>query len=587
MRRMLTVVYLIFLPMAVSAQKDVQLDPVLEFLGITTPEDADSHDVQCLLDLLEKPLRINQVSQHCISSSSLFTSYQAASLKDYTERHGDVLSFAELSSVDGFGKDFVSRLAPVVSLETSALPGERAGGAERISKELMLRSAARTGNQMNYGGKYRLSFDDSAILTLSLSSSYDSWPQPSAVSGSLALKAGKANIILGDFNARFGQGLILWNGMSVGGLSSPITLSRRPTGLSQPWSFTGTSSFTGAAVEIQTSNVVCTLMLDASETLKSKKDGSPISAAADISWYRNNAQLSLTSTACVRAQDVSGGKALEEAAVAMSQRWTLSGVTIFSDLALDFVSRTPALICGVSMKAAEKFTSAAMFRYYHQYYSVSSSSAPRSGTSTSNEYGMTIAGEYKSRDKLLGVFSIDAACFPEPKSRDEERSYQVKASSDWNWNVNPEFEMKVRVAERIRSWGHKSKTEARLDFLYNRGIFANALRLHAVRCDDVGLLGYVETGITKGEINCYIRFGLFCIDDWDDRIYAYERDAPGTFNVPAYYGRGLWTALTGSWRFARWGRLYLRVSYIDYPFMMLEKQKPGRAELRFQIQFDL
>ena len=36
----------------------------------------------------------------------------------------------------------------------------------------------------------------------------------------------------------------------------------------------------------------------------------------------------------------------------------------------------------------------------------------------------------------------------------------------------------------------------------------------------------------------YLRGTLFFIDEWDDRIYAYERDAPGSFNVPAYYGRG-------------------------------------------------
>jgi hypothetical protein len=83
-------------------------------------------------------------------------------------------------------------------------------------------------------------------------------------------------------------------------------------------------------------------------------------------------------------------------------------------------------------------------------------------------------------------------------------------------------------------------------------------------------------------MNIWLRQGFFRIDDWNDRIYAYERGAPGGFRVPAYYGRGLWTALTASMRFINVGRLYLRVAYTGYQFMADEKRKPGKAELEIQ-----
>ena len=70
----------------------------------------------------------------------------------------------------------------------------------------------------------------------------------------------------------------------------------------------------------------------------------------------------------------------------------------------------------------------------------------------------------------------------------------------------------------------------------------------------------------------YLRQGAFMVDDWDDRIYVYERDAPGNFNVPALYGRGFWTSMYLSWKFAGWGRLYLIGIY----------KKPGNAELKLQ-----
>ena len=70
-------------------------------------------------------------------------------------------------------------------------------------------------------------------------------------------------------------------------------------------------------------------------------------------------------------------------------------------------------------------------------------------------------------------------------------------------------------------------------------------------------------------------------DKWDDRIYVYERDAPGSFNVPAFYGRGLWTSLYCSCKVTKWGKLYCRTSYVSYPFM--EKKKPGKAELKLMM----
>ena len=78
----------------------------------------------------------------------------------------------------------------------------------------------------------------------------------------------------------------------------------------------------------------------------------------------------------------------------------------------------------------------------------------------------------------------------------------------------------------------------------------------------------------------YLKQGFFVVDKWDDRIYSYERDAPGNYNVPAFYGRGVWTSATASWKFARWGKLYVRAAFTSYPFM--KEEKPGKAELKLQ-----
>jgi hypothetical protein len=47
----------------------------------------------------------------------------------------------------------------------------------------------------------------------------------------------------------------------------------------------------------------------------------------------------------------------------------------------------------------------------------------------------------------------------------------------------------------------------------------------------------------------YLRVTGFSVSAWDARIYCYERDAPGTFSVPAYNGRGLAFSAVGSLKF--------------------------------------
>ncbi|MBR1577473.1 MAG: hypothetical protein IJ653_02680 [Bacteroidales bacterium] len=95
---------------------------------------------------------------------------------------------------------------------------------------------------------------------------------------------------------------------------------------------------------------------------------------------------------------------------------------------------------------------------------------------------------------------------------------------------------------------------------------------------------YVELGWKPSEaFSVYGRGGIFKVDDWDDRIYVYERDAPGSFTVPARYGRGWDAALYAAWRPARRHSLWLRLETVRYPWSLTPKD--GRLELRLQYRY--
>ena len=94
---------------------------------------------------------------------------------------------------------------------------------------------------------------------------------------------------------------------------------------------------------------------------------------------------------------------------------------------------------------------------------------------------------------------------------------------------------------------------------------------------------YAELARRGPVLSLYARGGLFKVDNWDDRIYVYERDAPGSFTVPTRYGRGWAGSLYAAWHIARRHTLWLRLETVQYPWNLTPKD--GRLELRLQYRY--
>lgn len=158
------------------------------------------------------------------------------------------------------------------------------------------------------------------------------------------------------------------------------------------------------------------------------------------------------------------------------------------------------------------------------------------------------------------------------------------------WTLKPRFSARLRLEDSGASApgdGIELKTDIRTDVSWNRVPWSQTVRVDWSHFKGDGFLGYYELGVQKAVLTAYVRVTGFWIDSWDDRIYVYERDGPGNFNVPAYYGRGYGLSLTGAWKpQLRKGRLklYSSIYYND-------AKKPGEvssrtAGLRFQTVFD-
>ena len=174
--------------------------------------------------------------------------------------------------------------------------------------------------------------------------------------------------------------------------------------------------------------------------------------------------------------------------------------------------------------------------------------------------------------------TADASLLPLPGV--DPRRFQLRAYLTGSWQFASAWKGEIRVTERYRNY-EPSRLSVRGDMQFARGPWLSVLRVEGVRCRDWGLLSYMEGGYKGETFQAYLRFSAFSIAQWEDRIYVYERDAPGNFSVPAYSGKGLslqgmaaCKLRMGKWKLKAW----LRAGY------MLRVQKEPSPTLALQLQ---
>ena len=538
----------------IFGQNRPAIDVIINFLGTDDPQELDSDEVERLEHLLEDPIRINMLDESKLRQSGLFTPYQVAVISDYISRHGPLRTFMELSYLDGFGEDFIQRVSPFIDLSIK----------EHMNSGLRQEAVVRTSGKWQeskspdaaYAIKYRISAGERLKGTVAVSRPYAGGSMlPSVFSGSLAWSSGvrPLKVVTGDFYARFGQGLTLWSNSFLSNLTTPDNFMKRSTGITQPWSFTGTSALTGLAAEIGLGHWQVSVIAAIPGVKEIRSGNLQFMPAFNLAWYGRNGHVSFTHVLQLPLSPSAPQTSLK---TGLDAAFCIRGVNVFGEIAYDWLAGVPKALAGTRFRAGEKTDMAVQARAFMD-----------------DQCGVACSGMHSLHRSTLS-WVIDGTS--------NSSGLQLKGQVSYEHPFGESWKLKLRLSERVRAWGLPFRTDARADLVYAGGSWTASMRMNILDSDKTGYLSYVEGGYISERLTAYLRQGVFFIDDWDDRIYVYERDAPGSFNVPAMYGRGLWTSMTSSVRISSF-RLYARASYVCYPFM--EKKKPGKAELKLQLQY--
>ena len=592
MRRRICCVLLAGICALAAAQEEEILRAARYLSGAGSEEEIPQEWIQELERA--SPVRVNSPR---LRPGPLLSAYQVASILDYRERAGDILSFEELMLVDGFDRAAVDALKPFLILDRGA-----AADTSGVQGTALVRYASG-----GVGGKIKAQ-----------------WRQVRA-GGAWRGREGtfyveytlrRARFVLGDYKLRFGQGLLLWDGFSMSSLSTVDAFVQRATGVSPVWSFSPAEVKRGGAAEWISGpwQAVAFAALGGSWLGAAGAQGSWLGAAGvQGSWLGRWGQLGAAviwqdGKPAVSLQGFVNHKGLSAAWEGAWKSGSLAGKAALrwrmAD-ALDLAFQARAIPSRFSGKKQGEYGLAAGMAWSSGRW------VPLHGKSG---FGSSVVAHQLS-------LTADASLLPLPG--EDPRRLQVRVYGIWQWQLSPLWALELRLTERYRSY-EPSRTSLRADLRLGSGPWLSVLRLEAVHSgrwgnvvqaavveqrnvrggtrgalgdnavqaivveqgnetnSNWGALGYLEGGYKGERLSAYLRLTGFSVSDWAARIYCYERDAPGTFSVPAYSGRGIAVSAYGGWkhRFPRWFtlKIYLRAAFT---------WRPGRdftPSFRLQLQ---
>ena len=506
------------------AQDEDVLRAALYLTGADSIEEADASVVDLLESRHGRRICVNDAH---LRGGGILSDYQVVVIRDYRSRSGDILSWEELALLDGFGERAVAALRPFLSLASTRAPG--ATDTVRVRAQAFLRATL-----TSVGGKAKVS---GAF-----------WRAGGAWRGKDGTFYGEVSgrrtrWLIGDYNVRFGQGLGLWTGFSMSSLSTLDAFVKRPQGAVPTWSFSR-SGLRGLAGEYTGGPLRLTAFASLDKTFGGRAE-----------WLGRYGQAGVTAATAPSAPFL----------LSADGRLQFRGLLLTGEAA--YRNRSAAGLVAASLPLGEQWSLALQGRILPSRFSGKKYGeyALAGGGAFRSERWRSLSGKEgfgSSVPCFTASLTADAALLPIPAG--DARRLQVRVYARATWQISGRWSLETHLTERYRNY-ERPRTDLRADLHYAAGPWQGTFRGEGVFCEKAGWMTYLEAGRKTDGWAAWLRVTGFWIDRWNDRIYCYERDAPGTFSVPAYNGRGGAVSLVVNWKHRfRWFTLkaYLRGAYI-------------------------
>lgn len=644
MWRVMILLYLV-LP-AYSQEKQADLNRVADEL-ITLENDDDETDLESRYEnltlLLSNPVNLNKLSVDDLRQFYFLSEYQIQQFIKYRKEQGELLSVYELQSIPGFDENAIATLAPLVRIEEQGQRINLSLPKRMISKGnsyLMMRwektLEKKAGFSSSDSAQQYLGSDQKIFTRFRSTIPYDysigftlekdagekiRWdPQNRRFGGDhssahvqLINKGRLRNIIIGDYQAQFAQGVVLGGSFGLGKGSETITTTRRTNIGFVPHASAGESGFyRGLAVtydihkHLRLSAFVSRIKRDAS--LEERDDGKTITAFQYGGFHRTENELSKERNtnenvygtvlhyrsdkfdAGVILQEVDFDYRIERNPTVYNQfafsgfsninssvfyNYTINNICFFGEVGHSF-KRGNAMLTGLLGSLTPAFDISILYRKYDRNYAAFYANPFSESTQPQNETGLYWGMRYKWNRRWALSAYLDLFRFPWLAFR----RYAPSSGYEWLARVTFQPSRKISLFAQMREeLKPRNTSDETMQYVladgtkrnwwasmnYAEGILRMRTRvqystyeLNGKQSD--GIVFLQGLGFEVGKFQISGHYALFQTQDFDNRQYVYENDVYLVFSLPFYDGTGSRSMLMIQYSLSKALSFYLRYS---------------------------
>ncbi len=643
---------------------DINLDEFIQRIFPVQQENINYEDLyESLYQLYQNPLNLNAATAEDLASLYVLSQIQIKSLLDHRTQNGDFLSIYELQAVPNLDAETINKLLPFVDVKYRFSVGDFKNrlknptehyfvirNSQVLEKTKGFTDGKYLGSPQHLYARYRLSHpkDFQVGFIVEKDAGEKNYLDFYTFHVQIRNKGKLKNLVLGDYQAQFGQGLIMSAGFALGKSSEAVATTRRSSLGVRPYgSLLEGGYFRGAAATYQLGKIdltgfysntkrdanideadgereeffssVLTGGYHRTETeLARKNQLTEQNIGMNATFQLKNGQIGATLLhtqfdAVLQRSPVSynrfefSGK--QNLVVGTNFSYSWQNFNFFGEAARSSSGGLGAIggfVAALSRQVEWAVNLRSYDKNFHSFYANALGESSR----TINERGVYWGLKYTPRKGLIFSGFYDRFQFPWLR-------YLVDAPSggyDYLFRASYQPNKKILVYAQYHE-EHKGKNlpnnttatdvvvnvmrqsiMANFDYAINR-TFKSQTRVqmntyqYATRSQSRGyaIMQDLEGSIKKLQLKG--RVAYYNTDNYDSRIYVYENDVLYAISLPAYSGKGIRTYLV-----ARYGLSRNLDVWVRYARTQLNNTNtvgsgtdlisaPHRSEVKAQIRY--
>ncbi len=608
------------------------IDNLIEEIAESSDEELDYTQLyEDLYYYAQNPLNLNTATRQDLEKIQFLSDFNIEDILEYQRTAGEMKSIYELQLLESFSDEDIRHILPFVTvapkeeksipdfkevinygrnnlfLRTQFIVQQQKGYTDEVDIDKRYR-----GNRFKYYTRYQFQYKQKIKLGFTAEKDpgeafFRDYEKQGFDYYSAHLEAKNIGIFktitLGDYQVRFGQGLIAWTGLSQGKSSYVMSIRKKYDGL-RKYSSTDENKFMrGAGVTVQLGDVSLTGFasykfidgnIDLTDTitddiqnvtsfqttgmhrnigeLQDKHSVSEFIYGGNANWRYKTFRLGASfiqyffgselnkNIKPYNQFDFQGDKGTN---ASVDYQASYKNFYFFGEEAISHTGGY-ALLNSVQMKLAPQFSLAVLQRYYTKDYQAYYAGAFGEQSKTTNEKGMYFGAEMHPVRKLSVSAYFDTYQFPWMKFRTYAPSDGVDFFTQADYSINRYVNIYARYKQESKyqnsSYDYtgvvpiipteKKQLRIHLNYKLSRNLilknrFEFAQYSTSETDNENGWMIFQDVNYLFPTFPLKINARIAFFDaPYNARIYAYENDILYGYSIPAYSGQGIRTYLT-------------------------------------------